>query len=327
MNRDPKPLKIAVIGAGDIARKAYLPLLRTWPGTRIIGLFSRTQDTVDRVCRDWQINFGTTRLDELLGLHPDAVIVLTNTTSHYEVTRQVLEAGVDVFLEKPATVSSIQTKALAEQAVANGRVLMVGFNRRYAPLYRQAKEYFNGHKILQIVVEKHRPAAFHVSLYNNYLDDTIHIIDLVRFFCGEVQPVHTSYTMRQGRVVNALSVMALPDGGNALVLTCLQAGSWQERVTIHGEKQTVEVSAFRELRVKRPDREDVYGGDRPGRWQSELTERGFLGEITHFFDCVRSRATPTPDAYDAARTEKLVEALTRLAGGETEFLPFAEGEI
>jgi virulence factor len=327
VNPDPKPLNIIVIGAGDIARKAYLPLLRTWPGTQIVGLFSRTQENVDRVCRDWQINFGTTRLDDLLGLHPDAAFVLTNTTTHYELTRQILAAGVDVFLEKPATVSSAQTYALAELANAGGQVFMVGFNRRYAPLYQQAKEYFTGHKIMQIVVEKHRSTAFHVSLFNNYLDDTIHIIDLVRFFCGEVQPVHTSFTMQQGRVVNALSLLALPEGGNALVLTCLQAGSWQERVTIHGEKLTVEVSAFRELRVKRPDREEVYGSDRPGKWMSELAERGFSGEIAHFFDCVRSRSHPYPDGYDAAHTQELVEALSRQAGAETEFLPYAKGVI
>lgn len=327
MNRDSKPLKIALIGAGDITRKAYLPLLRTWPGTQLAGLFSRTQESVDRICRDWQIDFGTTRLDDILSLHPDAAFVLTNTTSHYEMAHRILEAGVDVFLEKPATVSSSQTKALAELSAKNGRVLMVGFNRRYAPLYRQAKEYFNSHKILQIVVEKHRPTAFHVSLFNNYLDDTIHVIDLVRFFCGEVQPVHTSYTMKMGRVVNALSVLALPDGGNALVLTCLQAGAWLERVTIHGEKQTVEVNAFRELRVKLPDREEVFGGDRPGRWVPELAERGFSGEIAHFFDCVRNRTQPYPDGFDAARTQELVEMLSRLGGAETEFLPYAEGEI
>jgi virulence factor len=327
MNGDPKPLKIVLIGAGAIARKAYLPLLRTWPGIQIVGLFSRTQESVDHVCRDWQIDFGTTHLEELFGLHPDAAFVLTNTTSHADLARRILEAGVDVFLEKPATVSSAQTYALAEQAAARGRVLMVGFNRRYAPLYQQAKECFTGRQILQIVVEKHRPTAFHVSLFNNYLDDTIHIIDLVRYFCGEVQPLHTSFTMQAGRVFNANSLMALPGGGSAMVLTCLQAGSWQERVSLHGEKLTVEVSAFRELRVKYPDHEEVHGNDRPGRWMSELTERGFSGEIVHFFDCVRNRTRPNPDGYEAARTQELVEALTRLAGAETEFLPYAEGEV
>ncbi len=327
MNPDPKPLNIIVVGAGGIARKAYLPLLRTWPGVRIAGLFSRTQETVDQVCRDWQIDTGTTRLEDLLERRPDAAILLTNTASHYELARRILDVGVDVYLEKPATDASSTARALADQAAAGGQVLMVGFNRRYALLYQKARDLFAGRKIYQVLVEKHRPTAFHVSLYNNYLDDTIHQIDLVRYFCGEVQPLHTSFSMRQGRVFDAASVMGLAGGGRAVVLTCLQAGAWQERVTIHGDKLSVEVSAFRELRVKYPDHEEVYGGDRPGRWMSELTERGFSGELAHFFDCVRSRTTPSPDGYEAAKTQELVEALTRLAGEQPIFLPYAEGEI
>jgi predicted dehydrogenase len=133
--------------------------------------------------------------------------------------------------------------------------------------------------------------------------------------------------MREGRVVNALSVLALPEGGQAVVLTCVQAGAWQERVSIHGSKLSVEVSAFRELRVKYPDHELVYGNDRPGTWTSELAERGFSGQIAHFFDCVRNRTQPDPDGYSAAKTQRLVEELTRKAGQETVFLPYAEGVI
>ena len=327
MDPNSKPLDIAIIGAGSIAGKAYLPLLRTWPGARIMGVFSRRQESVERVCRDWQIDYGTTSLDAILERRPDAAFILTNTTSHFELARRILAAGVDVYLEKPATIASTQTVALAEQASLSGRILMVGFNRRYAPLYQQAKEYFAGRRILQLVIEKHRPTAFHVSLFNNYLDDTIHIIDLVRYFCGEVHPLSTSYSMQRGRLFNAASLLGLSSGGCAVVLTCLQAGAWQERVSIHGEKLTAEVSAFRELRLKYPDHEEVYGGDRPGKWTSELSERGFSGEIAHFFDCVRQRSRPSPDGYDAARTQELVETLTRQAGAETDYLPYAEGAI
>lgn len=327
MDSTQAPLKIAIAGGGGIARKAYLPLLRTWPGTQLVGLYSRSQQTVDEVCRDWQIDFGTTNLEALLERKPDAVFVLTSTDSHVQITRPILESGVDVFLEKPATESSRSAFELADLAQGLGRVYMVGFNRRYATLYRQARDLFADRKLELLVVEKHRPTAFHVSLYNNYLDDTVHQIDLVRFFGGEAQAVHTSFEMRQGRVVNALSILALPGGGQAVVMTCLQAGAWQEKVSLHGGKLSVEVSAFREMRVRYPDHEVVYGNDRPGTWTSELTERGFSGQIAHFFSCVRTHSQPDPDGYSAARTQALVEELTRKAGQGTEFLPYAEGVI
>ena len=308
------PPKIAILGGGGIVRKAYLPLLVTWPGIDIVGLYSRTQKTVDEVLADWPIEFGTTRLEALLERQPEAAFVLTATPSHFDLARQMLEAGVDVYLEKPATETSSSARELADLARDRGRILMVAFNRRYALLYRQAREIFGERHIQFCTVEKHRPSAFHVSLFNNYIDDTIHQIDLLRYFCGEVRPVHTSYEMRGGKMVGALSVTEIEGGGLGLVSTSLAAGAWQERATLHGDGLTVEVSAFRELRVKYRDRQEVYGMDRPGRWLPELKERGFSGAIEHFFECVHSRQTPQTDGYEAVRTQELVEAMVACAG-------------
>lgn len=309
-------LSVAILGGGGIARKAYLPLLRTWPQVRIVGLFSRTQKTVDEVCADWQIDFGTTELEALLARRPQAAFVLTAIPSHAPLARALLEAGVDVYVEKPATESSTATRELADLAKTDGRILMVGFNRRHALLYRQAREIFAGHRLRMCVIEKHRPSAYHVSLYNNYLDDTIHQIDLLRFFRGEARPNHTSFEMRDGKLVGALSVATLETGGLGVILTSLQAGAWQERATLYGDGLTVEVNAFRELRVKYPQREEVYGLDRPGRWVPELVERGFHGAVKNFFECVRDRRIPEPDGYEAAQTQALVEALVTVAGEE-----------
>jgi virulence factor len=314
-------MNIVVIGAGGICRKAYLPLLRTWPGIHIAGLYSRTQATVDSVCKDWQIEYGSTNIEDLINLRPDAAFILTNTLSHNEIAQRFLEANADVFLEKPATVASSQTIALAELAIKKGQIVMVGFNRRYAPLYQLAKEYLSGQRIMQIVVEKHRTDTHHGSLFNQYLDDTIHAIDLIRYYCDQVDPLQTSYAMQNGKVASTVSQMKLANGGTALVLSCLQAGAWQERVSIYGDQLTVEVDAFRELRVKYPDHEEVYGGDRPGRWMPDLTERGFSGELAHFFECVRNRTQPITDGYQAAQTQELVEQLTRLAGADINYLP------
>jgi virulence factor len=41
----------------------------------------------------------------------------------------------------------------------------------------------------------------------------------------------------------------------------------------------------------------------------QLEERGFEGEVQHFFECVRNRSNPQPDGYDAAKTQLLMEQL------------------
>lgn len=304
-----KRLKIGILGGWDIARKAYYPLLPSWPGVDVVGAFSRTYETVDPVADRWRIPFRTTDLDALIEQGIDAAFILTSTDSHYDLAKILLNAGVDVYVEKPATESSQETQELADLAAEQDRIFMVAFNRRYAPLYVKAKEIFGERTIRQCIIQKHRSGLKDRDLAQTYLDDTVHQIDLLRYFCGEVTPQATYYQMEDDRLRNAVSVSTLESGGTGTILTSREAGMWTERVALHGEDLSVEVSAFRELRVRYPDYEEVYGADRAGRWMPQLEERGFVGEIEHFFDCVRSRHAPLSDGYDSVKTQVLLEAL------------------
>jgi virulence factor len=321
MESQHEALKVVLVGTGLIAEKAYLPLLRRWPGVNIVGIYSRTQETVDRVCADWQIEYGTTDLDALLEVEPDAAFVLTPRHTRTALVSALLDAEIDVFSEKPPTESSRDTRALAQLAEDCDRILMFGFNRRYALLYKQAKSLFEGKKIQSCLVEKHRPSAFHSSLYNNYLEDTIHQIDLLRFYCGDVEVLHTSFEQEGDRLLGAISLTRIPGGGLGTVSTSLQAGSWQEAVSLHGEGLSVKVTAFQELRIYHENRLEIVGHDRPGRWVTALEERGFKGEISHFFDSVRSRGQPLTNGEEAMRTQVLLEEMVTCAGEALEVTP------
>lgn len=306
-------IRIGILGGWDIVRKAYMPLLDDWEGIEIAGIFSRTTRTADEVAQRWGLDFSTDQLDELIARDLQAAFVLTSNDSHFGLCQRLIEAGIDVYVEKPATEHSQQTQALAELADRNKRIFMVGFNRRYAPLYRQAKEIFGGRPIRFCLVEKHRPGIRQRDLRQTYLDDIIHQIDLLRYFTGEPSPLQTHYTLQEGKFLSAASLAALPGGGTGLVLSSRDAGMWQERLTISGGDLTVVVSAFRDLCVLSKDREEVFGADRAGRWFPQLEERGFAGEIAHFFDCVRNRSIPNSDGHDSVRTQQLMEAMVNNA--------------
>ena len=302
-------IRIGILGGWDIVRKAYMPLLDDWEGVEIAGIFSRTTRTADEVARRWGLDFSTDQLDELIARDLEAAFVLTSNDSHFGLCQRLLEAGIDVYVEKPTTEYSWQTQTLAELAERKKRIFMVGFNRRYAPLYRQAKEIFDGRPIRFCLVEKHRPGIRQRDLLQTYLDDIIHQIDLLRYFTGEPRSIQTNYTLHEGQFLSAASLVGLPGGGTGLVLSSRDAGMWQERLTISGGDLTVIVSAFRELRVLSKDHEEVFGTDRAGRWFPQLEERGFVGEIEHFFDCVQNRTIPHSDGYDSVRTQQLLEAM------------------
>jgi len=307
-------MRIAIIGAGGIAEKAYFPLLLQWPGLEIVSLYSRTQATLDRVAEKWQISGATTDMQAVLASRPQAAFVVSSNASHYEICKLLLPNGVDVFVEKPLATSSAQAEELARLAEQHQRVLAVAFNRRYALLYRQAKELFGERMLVSALFQKHRPHSPHVNLFNQYLDDTIHQIDLMRYLCGELQALATQYTMQDGRLTGAVSIARAASGGLVTMVNCLQAGAWQESAALHGAGFSLHVDAFRELRVRYSDHEEVYGVDRAGKWIPELRERGFAGQVEHFLECVQTRQTPITNAWEAAKTQKLMEDLVLASG-------------
>ena len=306
-------MKIAIIGAGGIARKAYFPLLGCWPEIEITGLYSRTQETIDQVSREWGFTNGTTDINRILDSKPDAVVVLSSTDSHYRFCRLFLENDVDVYSEKSLTPTSAESFELGRIADQNKRILAVGFNRRYALLYRQAKEIFGNRRIQFALFQKHRVGQGDKTLFNLYLDDIIHQIDLARFYCGDLKAVSTSCNLENDMVAGAVSALEIPGGGQCVIAASKLSGAWQESATLHGEGMTVHVDAFERLTVSYDDHEEVYGTDRSGKWIRDMRERGFQGQLEHFFNCVKTRQKPLTDAWEAGKTLELLEDLVRLS--------------
>jgi virulence factor len=306
-------MKIAIIGAGGIARKAYFPLLGCWPGIEISGLFSRTQATLDQVKSEWGFTNGTTDINRILESKPDAAIVVSSTESHYQFCRLFLENGVDVYSEKSLTPGSKQAFELGELADKNKRILAVGFNRRYALLYRQAKEIFGSRHIQLALFQKHRAGQGDKTLFNLYLDDIIHQIDLARFFCGDLQAVSTATTLENDMMSGAVSNLVITGGGQCVIAASKMSGAWQESATLHGEGMTIHIDAFDRMTVNYKDHVEVYGTDRPGKWIRDMRERGFQGELEHFFECVRTRQKPLTNAWEAGKTLELLENLVKIS--------------
>jgi virulence factor len=308
-------IRIGLIGLGGIAQKVYLPVLTGLESVEIASVMSRRESTVRRIQVQHRLTHGTTDLGELVRQNLSATFVLTPSPTHAAIIRQLLEACIDVFVEKPCTLTSRETAELSELADKRGRVLMVGFNRRFAPLYRQAKELFGARPVGLCLLEKHRQSATHPNLFENFIDDTIHIIDLLRWYGGEGRVVATSEELCSGRLVGAVSTVALDGGGIGIVATSLQAGGWIERLELHGGGCTVQVDAFTELRFVHDGHEEVFGHEQAGQWMTSLEVRGFVQEIEHFLDCVRTRGEPLTSVREAWRTQVLLEEMVAAAKG------------
>lgn len=308
-------MRTAIIGAGNIAEKAYFPLLSAWQNMEIVGFHSRTKETVEDVSKRWGFKNGTTDLNQVLSLEPQAVFVINKTETHFEICRFFMENGVDVYCEKSLAMSSAESQELADIAAKHKRVLAVGFNRRYALLCQQARAIWDDRPIESIIVQKHRYHDSHKTLSSYFLDDAIHQVDLLRFFCGDLIALSCiREDDEKGNFTGTLSLLEIPGGGHAVFSVVTSAGAWQEKVDIHGGGMSLHLDMFRKLVIREKDHELVYGRDRAGSWTSGMKERGFEGEIAHFLECCKTRETPRTSASEAAKTQKLLEDLVRLSG-------------
>src|SRR3954447_15655197 len=174
-SRRTGPLRIGVVGLGDIARKAYLPVLTARDDVEL-ALMTRDPDRLDRLGRQYGVARRTTDLEELLDGGIDAAFVHASTEAHAELVERLLEAGIPVLVDKPLAPDLSTATSLVEAAERHGLSLAVGFNRRFAPAYAALA----GLDPAVVVMEKNRP-ALPGEPRRFVFDDFIHVVDTVRF--------------------------------------------------------------------------------------------------------------------------------------------------
>ncbi|WP_329571064.1 Gfo/Idh/MocA family protein [Kitasatospora sp. NBC_01266] len=294
-------LPVGVIGLGDIAQKAYLPVLAALPGLDL-RLMTRDRAKLDRLGGAYRIDpqHRFTDLGELIDSGIRAAFVHAATDQHVPIVEQLLTAGVEVYVDKPLDYTLDGARRLVDLADRQGRSLMVGFNRRHAPGYVQAKERPRD----LIVLQKNReglPEAARTLVY----DDFIHVVDLLRFLVpGEIEQVDVRARSRAGLVEHLVLTLA-GDGFTALGIMNRMSGSTEEVLEVSGGDSKRAVVNLAEV----IDHRGQPTVRRRGDWVPVAQQRGIEQVVLAFLDAVR--AGRTIDAHDALRTHELCELIVQ----------------
>lgn len=132
--------RTALIGAGFISSSHIEALRAAIPDAEITAIVDRNQALAEAQARRWGIprTFGDIEALIEAGI-ADVAHVMVPPDAHAPVTRRLLEAGLDVFLEKPMATSVADCEALAALATEKGRVLGINQNFVFHPTYRAAR--------------------------------------------------------------------------------------------------------------------------------------------------------------------------------------------
>lgn len=131
----PQPkIRAALAGAGFVAG-FHLEAMAGVPGLEIVAVCDPDLERARALARRWKIPAAVASVEELAGLGVDIAHVLTPPDLHIRVARQLLEAGIGAFVEKPVALSSREARALAELAEARRVPVGVNHNNVYHPAF------------------------------------------------------------------------------------------------------------------------------------------------------------------------------------------------
>jgi predicted dehydrogenase len=206
-------IRVAIIGAGKVAQQ-HLACLAGLPNVRVVGVcdLSRVlgECAVDRYGAETWFTNHEKMLQEA---RPDVVHITTPPASHFRLTRDCLNAGCHVFLEKPATLNFEEFTALKALAEEKGKRLIEDYNYLFNEPVRRLLEQVDKGELGEVahvevhlclnVLDKDYPAV-DPNIHNPVLDLTggviadflPHLASLAYFFCGPVVSVRTLWDKR-----------------------------------------------------------------------------------------------------------------------------------
>lgn len=125
-------VRIAVVGAGAIAQLAHLPVLAKLRGTQLVALCDNDRAKARALADRFDIPDVFTDIDDLLAYDElDAVVVATPNHLHEPHTLQLLASGIDVFCERPLSLTSRGVERILSAATRAGRKVFVANNHRF----------------------------------------------------------------------------------------------------------------------------------------------------------------------------------------------------
>jgi predicted dehydrogenase/threonine dehydrogenase-like Zn-dependent dehydrogenase len=317
---------LGFIGAGNYASRILIPTFKA-AGAQFHTI--STSGGINGVIHGQKAGFAeaTTDTDAML-VNPaiNTVAIVTRHDSHARFVVQALQAGKNVFVEKPlaidlAELDEVKAAYSAAHAEGSGPQLMVGFNRRFSPQVQKMKsllEPLQEPKSFIMTVNAGAIPADHWTQDNavgggRIIGEACHFIDLMRFLAGSRI---VSIQARRMRDVPGVTVtedkasitLGFEDGsfGTILYLANGAASYPKERIEVFAAGRVLQLDNFRKLRGF-----GWPGFKRMNLWrqdkgQQECCKR-FLGAIQSGGD----NPIPVEEIFEVARVSIEVAALLR----------------
>jgi len=271
VRKSEKAIGLGVIGAGGYVPAMLLPHFKN-ERVEFRSIATATGVTAHDVGKRFGFAHAMSSAQEVLDdASVNLVVIGTRNNTHAELARGALERNKHVFCEKPLALNDEQLDSVLEAARSSPAKLMVGFNRRFAPLTQRAKEFFNNVDAPLSVLYRVNAGRIPNEHWMQNAEDGggriigegCHFIDLIQYLVGAppVSVFAESISAKSSKIVDADSViitLRFADGSNGSVAYLAEGdkGLAKERVEIFGAGRSFVLDDFRRATLYKDGREE-----------------------------------------------------------------------
>lgn len=311
--------RIAMIGVGPMA-SLHVKAIQQIKELKITHCTSRSQEKAEKFANEHGIDNPQTLDDFKNNPDVDALWVVAPADKMSELALELNKLGKPMFLEKPVGLSVEETRNVAQQLTVPN---MIGLNRRFYEIIQRSKKIIDqagGARAIEVhMPENIRLVPDKQSQYSKeqwQFANSVHLLDLFRFFGGEVKNITSQNTVKNiwNRSYNAL--LEFVNGANGIYNAQWYApAGW--RVTVYAEDVSVTLAPIEKATVMRQ-------GEKPYTIDAQKLDRefkpGLCGQAECFLSLLETGEKPQDmaDIHDYLKSVELVDQLTQASSQQEE---------
>ena len=312
-----KKVRLALIGAGGMANRVHYPSLFEMDDVELVGLCDIVEEKLNETADKFEIQNRYSDYRKMIEEQaPDGIYILMPPHHLFDLVIHSLQQKLHVFIEKPPGITMEQTRQMANCADDNGCLSMVGFNRRYLPAFRKARDIVReAGPINQCVATFYK---WHTGgpYYNGAIDvlscDAVHAVDSLRFMCGDVAKV-SSIVRNLGCSFDTsfTALIEFENGAAGVLLANWQTGGREHTFEMHSAGASAFVDGDGEvvINLNGERRAQVFTPQEVAGNDDNRVYYGFYHQSRHFVDCIQTETQPESNFRDATKTMELVDRI------------------
>jgi myo-inositol 2-dehydrogenase/D-chiro-inositol 1-dehydrogenase len=307
-------VNVGVIGVGRIGRLHARNLKYQVPGTRLLAVADVFEKSAREVASQLEIPIAEKDYRALLeNKDIDAVVICSSTDTHAQIISEAAEAGKHIFCEKPIALDLYKIDQAIAAVKKFGVKLQVGFNRRFDPSFKKAKELVvkgaigTPHLVRISSRDPEPPPISYVKVSGGiFLDMMIHDFDMARFLLSQ----EVSELMAVGSCLVDPAIGEAGDIDTTIVTLKYEGGAWgtidnsrkavygyDQRIEIFGSEGCIMVGNPKPTEVTINSAKDTIS-DKPLYFFIERYQDAYLAEMEEFIKCIQENKEPSVGGFD-----------------------------